>query len=433
MTYIPTAWVDYGIPCIEAATLNNAEDGIDRAQGDVMVLRGLTANIPVTDPLLVGRLYFETDLLERGWRDNGAGWDLVTTPAPYTSLLLETGQTTCYSVFDDGDVEAGVAKAYTPLVAGAYAGNSNIEVAHYAAATISFTLAGSVVADAANGLVTFLAGDTVVIKGSTLNDGVYTVAVGANPAQFTTVQALVNELAGAVVSLYKRTAHSNNAVDDDETGLQWSRNTSTGELIGPTSNGLLNWYDVATVFALHGAAADLSIVMPGNILRIVGGAGEVNAYHVGDLLDCAGFANAVNNFPGYYVESVTVNALDLDIVLDPSNQTLIAEAAGGARSIGLVCRSIFNYAAGARLAALSNLTDWRPPNVEELISIMDFEVPNALPDAVAFPGWPAGVVWTSTTCPAAIAQALHADFQWGRLPWGAKTTTYLTALVRLGI
>ena len=433
MTYIPTAWVDYGIPCIEAATLNNAEDGIDRAQGDVMVLRGLTANIPVTDPLLVGRLYFETDLLERGWRDNGAGWDLVTTPAPYTSLLLETGQTTCYSVFDDGDVEAGVAKAYTPLVAGAYAGNSNIEVAHYAAATISFTLAGSVVADAANGLVTFLAGDTVVIKGSTLNDGVYTVAVGANPAQFTTVQALVNELAGAVVSLYKRTAHSNNAVDDDETGLQWSRNTSTGELIGPTSNGLLNWYDVATVFALHGAAADLSIVMPGNILRIVGGAGEVNAYHVGDLLDCAGFANAVNNFPGYYVESVTVNALDLDIVLDPSNQTLIAEAAGGARSIGLVCRSIFNYAAGARLAALSNLTDWRPPNVEELISIMDFEVPNALPDAVAFPGWPFGIVWASTTCPGAIAQALYADFQWGRLPWGAKTSRYCAALVRLGI
>ncbi|MBU0847257.1 hypothetical protein KKH23_08765, partial [Patescibacteria group bacterium] len=163
----------------------------------------------------------------------------VTTPCPpcppcppvppYTSLLLATGEITPYSIGDDGDVQAGVAKAYTIQTLGDYAGNSLIEVAHYAAATISFTLAGSIVGDAAAGLVTFLAGDTVVVKGSTLNDGVYTVAVGGVAGQFTTVQALVNEAAGAMISLYKRTAHSNNAVDDDETGLQWSRNTSTGE------------------------------------------------------------------------------------------------------------------------------------------------------------------------------------------------------------
>jgi len=435
MTYDPTVWVDYGIPCIEAATLNNAEDGIDRAQGDVMVLRGLTANIPVTDPLLVGRLYFETDLLERGWRDNGAGWDLVTVPAPYTSLMLATGEISAYFVGGDGDVQAGVAKSYTPLIAGDYALTSDIEVAHYAGNQISFTLAGSVVADVAAGLVTFLAGDTVVIKGSALNDGVYTVAVGGVAGQFTTVQALVNEAAGAVVSLYKRTAHSNNAVDDDNNGLQWSRNDSRGELVGPLSNGLLNWYDVATVFTLHGAAADLSIVMPGNILRIVGGAGEVNAYHVGDLLDCAGFANAVNNLPGYYVESVTVNGADLDIVLDPSNQTLVAEVAGGARSIGLVTRSCFNYAAGARLAPLSNLTDWRVPNDEELPSIRNMEVPSALPDAVAFPGWWASFHWTSTSRPTNTTMAASVDFSTGQTNDRPKTETTISvvALVRLGI
>ena len=78
MTYTPTVWVDYTIPpCIEAATLNNAEAGIDRAQGDVMVLYDLTANIPASDPLLVGRLFIESDLLRRWWRDNGAGWDQV--------------------------------------------------------------------------------------------------------------------------------------------------------------------------------------------------------------------------------------------------------------------------------------------------------------------------------------------------------------------
>lgn len=82
MTYGPTVWADYGVPCINAANLNNMEAGIDRAQGDVMVLRDVTANIPASDPLLVGRLYIETDLLLRMWRDNGAGWDLVPVGQP---------------------------------------------------------------------------------------------------------------------------------------------------------------------------------------------------------------------------------------------------------------------------------------------------------------------------------------------------------------
>jgi len=46
MTYTPTAWIDYGVPCVEAATLNNMEHGIDIAQGDVMVLYGPTAGLP---------------------------------------------------------------------------------------------------------------------------------------------------------------------------------------------------------------------------------------------------------------------------------------------------------------------------------------------------------------------------------------------------
>ena len=78
MTYAPKTWVDG--ECLEAADLNPMEAGIDRAQGDVMKLYGLTANIPLTDLALVGRLYIESDLLNRWWRDNGAGWDLVFVP-----------------------------------------------------------------------------------------------------------------------------------------------------------------------------------------------------------------------------------------------------------------------------------------------------------------------------------------------------------------
>ena len=78
MTYAPYIWVDG--ECLTAALLNAMEAGTDRAQGDVMKLYGVTAAIPVTDPALVGRLYIESDLLNRWLRDNGAGWDVVFVP-----------------------------------------------------------------------------------------------------------------------------------------------------------------------------------------------------------------------------------------------------------------------------------------------------------------------------------------------------------------
>ena len=93
MTYVPETWVDYTTPCVDAAHLNAIEHGVDIAQGDVMVLRGLTANIPATDPELVGRLYIETDLLLRTWRDNGAGWDLAITPGAGGGVWVPIAET----------------------------------------------------------------------------------------------------------------------------------------------------------------------------------------------------------------------------------------------------------------------------------------------------------------------------------------------------
>jgi len=82
MTYIPMPWVDGD--CVMAADMNNIEHGIDIAQGDVMILRGLTAARPPTDAELVGRLYFATDAPYEISRDNGGGWDVVG----YTSDLF---------------------------------------------------------------------------------------------------------------------------------------------------------------------------------------------------------------------------------------------------------------------------------------------------------------------------------------------------------
>lgn len=93
MTYVPETWVDYTTPCIDAAHLNAIEHGIDIAQGDVMVLRGLTANRPAFDAELVGRLYFATDAPYEISRDNGGGWDVVGyTSDLFTALgTLEVG------------------------------------------------------------------------------------------------------------------------------------------------------------------------------------------------------------------------------------------------------------------------------------------------------------------------------------------------------
>ena len=75
MTYAPKTWVDG--ECLTAALLNAMETGIDIAQGDVMKLYGLTGAIPASNPLLVGRLYIESDFLQRWWRDNGIIWEQV--------------------------------------------------------------------------------------------------------------------------------------------------------------------------------------------------------------------------------------------------------------------------------------------------------------------------------------------------------------------
>lgn len=52
---------------------------------------------------------------------------IYTKPAP-PSQPLQTGQTTSYETGDDGDLEKGIAKEYTILTTGRYAGTINITI-----------------------------------------------------------------------------------------------------------------------------------------------------------------------------------------------------------------------------------------------------------------------------------------------------------------
>jgi hypothetical protein len=173
----------------------------------------------------------------------------------------------------------------------------------------------------------------------------------------------------------------------------------------------------------------LSIVA-GNILRVVGGAGELSRYHVGDVLKFAGFATATNNLPGWVVSSVAVNGADLDITLKVLGKTSpTVEGVGAGRSISLVTRSVFCYAAAANTIGLSGYTDWRLPGGVELAELRQIEAPTAFPDIAAFPTWVASLLSFSTR-PDNTGQEYFVNFTNGQLTGSAKTAAGSCVLVR---
>jgi hypothetical protein len=427
---------------------------------------------------------------------------------PSMAGLLATMQKTIYHTGDNGDSQYGVLPAYSVLTADQFSGTTNVDTPHYAAATISFDTATKKILDSANLMATFIAGDTIRVRGSVSNDGVYTVATGATAGFLITTEALLaDEAAGAYITICKRTAPSNNCVQDLGINKMWRRYTTKGAKVGPASDGKLAWYDATLCFTLHAAAADLQMNAANKTLTIVGGAAEVNRYWPGQLLELAGFAvggaGKTNNRPGgFRVVSVTVNGADLDIVLwtgfvttpvvltgtttngnkvisglastaglrvgmaitgtgvgaasiiatiDSATQvtgtvnstasasvsctftTLATEAAGGSRSIKIVCRTMFAYIAACNIAAVGGYSDWRPANDLELANIRDMEVSTAAPDAAAFPSWPTDdYIWSGTTNPSNVGNAMFVYFYNGGVINNTKVTTYYVALLRGG-
>jgi len=351
----------------------------------------------------------------------------------WRTLLLKTGQITAYLIGDDGDKQKGITKAYVVNSAGSQSGNATVDSPHYAAATIAFaaTTPGTIT-DSANLLATVLTGDKIRIRGSALNDNAgveYNVSTGGVAGTIRTTEATVAGLAGAYITILKRATHSNNTVKDLNTGLEWARYVQTGK-IGPASDGKLNWYDATRCYTLHPANADVGMVA-GNILRIVG-LDEASRFFAGAVLVCSGFANAVNNLPGLVVKSVSFTGGNTDIVVDPGNQVLIAEATGNF-GISIVCRSIYSYCAAANVALLGGYGDWRVANRFELESLINIELISAQPDIIAFPsGWTASF-WTSSTVKEDTTYAWSMSVGWGGDTQSRiKTNNYCIALVRGG-
>lgn len=91
---------------------------------------------------------------------------------------------------------------------------------------------------------------------------------------------------------------------------------------------------------------------------------------------------------------------------------------------------IFPFAAAANAALLAGHTNWRVPNLLQLLSILDYEATNAMPNATAFPSFPSIFMFTSTTAPNAITFALQVSSVSGQVSGLLKTSTLQILLVR---
>jgi hypothetical protein len=58
------------------------------------------------------------------------------------------------------------------------------------------------------------------------------------------------------------------------------------------------------------------------------------------------------------------------------------------------------------------------------------EAPSAVPNATAFPSWPADSVWSSTTLPTGTPYAMHVVFSYGTAYNYFKGNVYYAAFLR---
>ena len=169
------------------------------------------------------------------------------------NALLTTGQLTQYSSeLDDGYYKSGTVKSFTVNTTGSQSGTTNIDLPHLVSSAVSFDAATKEIRGTGlMGVFKAAGGETIVVTNSTLNNGTFTTA-SATADKIVVTGTLVDESAGASLTIAKREALSNNTVKDNKTGLTWLRYVPVK--FGALGTGLMPWtgqvYDIFAFAAL---------------------------------------------------------------------------------------------------------------------------------------------------------------------------------------
>ena len=179
----------------------------------------------------------------------------------------------------------------------------------------------------------------------------------------------------------KTHALSNNCVRDNRTGLMWARYVPAAD-IGPAADGKLFWAQ----WTLEDKE-DISFTAGTKIINSVAGEFDTNALCVGRKFTVAGSAN---NDGEKTVAAITANNITVA-------ETLVDEGAGASVTIATKDDLIWDMLAQANVNSLGGHSDWRVPNVFELISLWNAGTNSPCIDTTAFPSTPSEYHWTSST------------------------------------
>ena len=228
---------------------------------------------------------------------------------------------------------------------------------------------------------------------------------------------------------------------------------STGDQAGTSNIDLVHKTAATISFAattpgtIADSGNDLAMFKTGETIVISGSASNDGVYEVSTgnvagtirtteatVLEAAGATVSIAKREAHSNECV----LDNNTGLMWSRYTSAQYATMGSAGTGAMpwtgkLYDIFQYAAAANAASLGGYADWRVPNDTELASLRNMEQPTAIPDAVAFPSWPADYVWSATTPPNYTSDAMLVRFSYGPVVSNTKDNAYYSALVRGGV
>jgi hypothetical protein len=216
----------------------------------------------------------------------------------------------------------------------------------------------------------------------------------------------------------KTHATSNACVQDKNTGLMFHREVIQSD-IGPAADGKLFW-DQWTL----GPKTDITFTAATKIIHSVAGDFNTGACCVGRKITVSGAAQAGNN---QVVTVAAITANDMTV-----NEVIVNEGAGASVSFATVDDLIWDLKDQANAANLAGYSDWRIPNLMELMSILNFGNSSPSIDLTAFPSTPSLEHWVSTSDASnPVVDAWYVNFNVGLISNHRKLLNkYYVRLVR---